>query len=149
MVAASDGCKANLPCVVAVPSPKLWSPESPFLYNMTVTAGADSVDGYFGMREVKLGKDAAGTTRPMINGKFRFLAGFLDQVPTPCNQSRCLSLSLPVSLSLSVSSILALILQTCHNETHASEQSWWPDGQYLLRKMCMQHTVRYLHANSK
>ena len=32
-----------------------------------------------GMREVKLGKDAGGTTRPMINGKFRFLAGFLDQ----------------------------------------------------------------------
>ena len=31
------------------------------------------------MREVKLGKDAGGTTRPMINGKFRFLAGFLDQ----------------------------------------------------------------------
>ncbi len=86
VVVTSEGCKANLPCVVAIPSPKLWSPESPFLYNMTVTAGDDSVDGYFGMREVKLGKDASGTTRPMINGKFRFLAGFLDQSWWPDGQ---------------------------------------------------------------
>jgi beta-galactosidase/beta-glucuronidase len=86
VVATSTSCKANLPCVVAVPSPKLWSPESPFLYNMTVTAGDDSVDGYFGMREVKLGKDAGGATRPMINGKFRFLAGFLDQSWWPDGQ---------------------------------------------------------------
>ena len=76
---ATGSCRSNLPCTVPVTSPKLWSPESPFLYNMTVTAGADSVGSYFGMREVALGKDAKGTTRPMINGKFRFLAGFLDQ----------------------------------------------------------------------
>ena len=52
----------------------------------SVTAGSDSVDGYFGMREVKLGKDSGGSTRPMINGKFRFLAGFLDQSWWPDGQ---------------------------------------------------------------
>jgi beta-galactosidase/beta-glucuronidase len=87
VVASSAGCKANLPCTVPVPSPKLWSPESPFLYNMTVTLpSGDSVKSYFGMREVKLGKDAGGTTRPMINGKFRVLAGFLDQSWWPDGQ---------------------------------------------------------------
>ena len=54
----------------------------------SVTAGSDSVDGYFGMREVKLGKDSGGSTRPMINGKFRFLAGFLDQSWWPDGQVR-------------------------------------------------------------
>ena len=83
---ATGTCKANLPCDIAVTAPKLWSPESPFLYNMTVTAGSDTVGSYFGMREVALGKDAKGTTRPMINGKFRFLAGFLDQSWWPDGQ---------------------------------------------------------------
>ena len=62
------------------------SPESPFLYNMTVTMGADSVGSYFGMREISLCKDPKGTARPCVNGKFRFLAGFLDQSWWPDGQ---------------------------------------------------------------
>ena len=61
----------------------------------SVTAGSDSVDGYFGMREVKLGKDSGGSTRPMINGKFRFLAGFLDQSWWPDGQVRFNSILIP------------------------------------------------------
>ena len=34
-VATSSGCKANMPCKIPISSPKLWSPETPFLYNMT------------------------------------------------------------------------------------------------------------------
>ena len=49
---------------------------------MTVTlenpSVADYVDSYFGMRTVEL-KSVDGTTRPVLNGKFRFFAGFLDQ----------------------------------------------------------------------
>ena len=50
-LATSEGCQVNMPCEVAVPSPQLWSPEDPFLYNLTVTVGSDSVGSYFGMRE--------------------------------------------------------------------------------------------------
>ena len=53
-------------------SPKLWSPESPFLYNMTVTAGVDSVGSYFGMREVALGKDSKGTTICLQTSRVKF-----------------------------------------------------------------------------
>jgi hypothetical protein len=55
---------------MVVPNPKLWSPDSPFLYNLTITisqerdAGrseslpvTDNVQAYFGMRTVELGAD--------------------------------------------------------------------------------------------
>jgi len=83
---ASGTGKANLPLSITVPSPHLWSPEDPYLYNMTVTYGADTVGSYFGMREVSLCKDPSGTNRPCINGKYRFLAGFLDQSWWPDGQ---------------------------------------------------------------
>ena len=35
---------------------------------------------YFGMRTFTLGKDADQQTRPLLNGKFVFAAGWLDQV---------------------------------------------------------------------
>jgi len=88
-VIASGTGTANFELAVKVPSPKLWSPESPFLYNMTVTlenpSVADYVDSYFGMRTVEL-KSVDGTTRPVLNGKFRFFAGFLDQSWWPDGQ---------------------------------------------------------------
>jgi len=71
--------------VIPVKNPKLWSPDSPFLYDLKVTLKnrwgkkLDEVDSYFGMRKISLGKDAKGTTRMMLNNKFVFQFGFLDQ----------------------------------------------------------------------
>ena len=68
-----------------VPDAKLWSPDSPFLYDLTVQikdaqeAVVDSVHSYFGMRSVGLGKDAGGHTRPLLNGEPLLLSGALDQ----------------------------------------------------------------------
>ncbi|MFO0841056.1 MAG: glycoside hydrolase family 2 TIM barrel-domain containing protein [Gemmataceae bacterium] len=73
------------PRLLLVPSPKLWSPESPFLYDLTVTlldgkgAVVDRVTSYFGMRSSTLGKDKDGVTRLMLNGKPYFQVGLLDQ----------------------------------------------------------------------
>ncbi len=65
--------------------PKLWTPDSPFLYTLKVHLKdahgkiVDTVDSYFAMRSVKVGHDAQGNTRPMLNGKPILLPGALDQ----------------------------------------------------------------------
>ncbi|MGD0897877.1 MAG: glycoside hydrolase family 2 TIM barrel-domain containing protein [Thermoguttaceae bacterium] len=72
------------PITLAIRRAKLWSPESPFLYGLTVSLcrngrPVDAVGSYFGMRKIALGKDAGGTTRLMLNNRFVFQAGPLDQ----------------------------------------------------------------------
>lgn len=69
--------------IVKVPNAKLWSPDSPHLYDFTatVTAGGKTVDqvgSYFGMRKVALGEEN-GVKKIMVNGKFTFQIGPLDQ----------------------------------------------------------------------
>src|SRR5207302_7081776 len=58
---------------------RLWSPDDPFLYGLKVTSGDDQVRSYFGMRKIGLGKDEKGITRIMLNNKFVFQVGVLDQ----------------------------------------------------------------------
>lgn len=64
---------------IPVPNARLWSPDDPFLYDLRVTlASGDVVTGYFGMRS--LGKAmVGGVMRPLLNGKFVFQIGTLDQ----------------------------------------------------------------------
>jgi hypothetical protein len=64
---------------VPVPGARLWSPDDPFLYDLRVTSNSgDVVTGYFGMRS--LGKAlVGGVMRPLLNGKFVFQLGTLDQ----------------------------------------------------------------------
>ena len=64
--------------------PQLWSPDSPFLYDLQVGLVrdgkvVDEVDSYFGMRKISLGKDENGVLRMMLNGEFVFQYGPLDQ----------------------------------------------------------------------
>lgn len=66
--------------VVKMPADfKLWSPESPALYDFTAVCGADKVTGYFGMRKIEVKKDANGVLRIFFNNSPRFLLGVLDQ----------------------------------------------------------------------
>jgi hypothetical protein len=63
---------------------KLWTPDDPYLYDLRVlllrdNKPIDEVKSYFGMRKIALGKDEKGITRPMLNGKFVFQVGPLDQ----------------------------------------------------------------------
>jgi beta-galactosidase/beta-glucuronidase len=64
----------------------LWSPDSPALYNATVelvstgeSTPLDTFATYFGLRTIKIQLDDAGIPRPMLNGKFIFQVGTLDQ----------------------------------------------------------------------
>lgn len=67
-----------------VKSPKLWSPDSPFLYDLKITlfdangSVSDEIVSYFGMRDIKLG-NVNGVTRPLLNGRFVMQLGLLDQ----------------------------------------------------------------------
>lgn len=56
-----------------------WSPESPKLYDVEITAGDDKIYSYFGVRSFSVGKDKNGTPRLLLNGKPYFLNGVLDQ----------------------------------------------------------------------
>ncbi|WP_244199635.1 LamG-like jellyroll fold domain-containing protein [Amycolatopsis thailandensis] len=67
-----------------VPKAKLWSPDSPFLYDLDVELKdgrrtVDKVSSYFGMREYGTTKGADGKLRFTLNGKILFLQSTLDQ----------------------------------------------------------------------
>mgnify|MGYP001562791093 CR=1 FL=1 len=69
---------------LAIPAAKLWSPDSPFLYDLRITLAkdgqrTDEVRSYFGMRKVALGKDEQGITKIFLNNKPFFMVGPLDQ----------------------------------------------------------------------
>jgi len=89
---ASDGGKqcatisgaAGSELKLAIPNPKLWAPGAPNLYDLRVSLKSngkvvDAVTSYFGMRKIAIGKDEKGVTRPLLNGKFVFQIGPLDQ----------------------------------------------------------------------
>lgn len=62
-----------------LPDFKSWSPDEPFLYDLEVEAGEDTVYSYFGMREFGVGSGADGLPRLMLNGRPIFHNGLLDQ----------------------------------------------------------------------
>ncbi len=62
----------------------LWAPGEPKLYDLVVQVirnnnNVDQVKSYFGMRKISLGKDEKGFTRIMLNNRFVFQNGPLDQ----------------------------------------------------------------------
>ena len=70
--------------VLAITAQKLWSPDSPFLYDLQVQirkgdSVIDDVGSYFGMRKISCAKDDKGIMRIMLNNQFQFQYGLLDQ----------------------------------------------------------------------
>ncbi|WP_067480010.1 glycoside hydrolase family 2 protein [Actinomadura hibisca] len=70
---------ASQPVRIPLPEVRAWTPEDPFLYDVTVSLGTDHVRGYVGMRSFSVGPDADGVPRLLLNGRPYFHAGVLDQ----------------------------------------------------------------------
>ncbi|MFA1538751.1 glycoside hydrolase family 2 protein [Actinomadura monticuli] len=78
-VVARAEAPANEPVRLPVPDVRPWSPEDPFLYDITVELGTDRVESYVGMRSFGTGPDENGVPRLLLNGRPYFHAGVLDQ----------------------------------------------------------------------
>jgi len=69
---------------IDIASPRLWSPDDPFLYDLKLTLVdkdgivLDEVNSYFGMRKISLG-DVKGNKYLFLNNKPLFHYGTLDQ----------------------------------------------------------------------
>ncbi|MEX2730130.1 MAG: glycoside hydrolase family 2 protein [Candidatus Sigynarchaeum springense] len=75
---------ANATFTVPVPAPRLWSPSSPFLYDLNISVRnlegdtVDAITSYIGMRKVSIGvRD--GYHKILLNDNFTFQIGPLDQ----------------------------------------------------------------------
>lgn len=76
--------KNNETIRIQVPKAHLWSPDDPFLYDLSVKLvlrgdTADEVNSYFGMRKIAVKKDPKGQERLYLNDKYTYNLGVLDQ----------------------------------------------------------------------
>ena len=69
---------------LSIENPVLWSPDKPFLYDVAIdlkvdNAITDKITSVAGMRKISIGKTEDGFTRMLLNNKFVFQNGPLDQ----------------------------------------------------------------------
>ncbi|MFK5974227.1 MAG: hypothetical protein QM485_13220 [Flavobacteriaceae bacterium] len=81
---ASEKISADQIAEISLKTQKLWSPESPFLYDMRVrlfSRGAlvDEVKSYFAMRKIATKRDDHGILRMQLNNTDYFQYGTLEQ----------------------------------------------------------------------
>ena len=78
----------NTPLTLPVPTPRLWDPGDPFLYDLDLVLLRDGVEidrvaSYFGMRKIALGPARVNNRGPVqrlhLNNRFLFQYGPLDQ----------------------------------------------------------------------
>ncbi len=69
---------------LSVAEPKLWTPEEPNLYDGKLILGDDTIETYFGIREIGTGKfGTKGRHWITLNGKPYYINGVLDQSFNP------------------------------------------------------------------
>jgi hypothetical protein len=76
--------KAADEITLKINDPVLWSPDKPFLYDISIelkkgNATVDKVKSYTGLRKISLGKTSDGFTRMLLNNEFIYQNGPLDQ----------------------------------------------------------------------
>lgn len=100
---------------MSVEDPRLWSPDSPFLYDLTVVLKdsrgqeVDRIGSYFGMRKISIGEDEAGIKRIFLNNDPFFMLGPLDQgwwpdglYTAPTDEALCYDLEVTKKLGMNM-----------------------------------------------
>ena len=77
-VIASYKGSSNTALTFSADSPELWSPDSPTLYDVTVTLGDEEISSYTAFRTVAKA-NVNGVERVVLNGEATFILGTLDQ----------------------------------------------------------------------
>jgi hypothetical protein len=82
-VVATGTAKPGETATLPIKEPRLWSPLTPYLYDLDVTLSdggkvVDTVDSYFGMRKVSLGQHD-GVAKIFLNNDLMFMQEPLDQ----------------------------------------------------------------------
>ncbi len=75
----SYAAAVNEPCEIHLDDFIAWTPETPKLYEFSVTLGQDTANSYFAMRSFSVEKDDSGIMRLFLNSKPYFHNGLLDQ----------------------------------------------------------------------
>ncbi len=81
---AEQEVAAGAAAELSIAHPKLWSPDSPFLYRLKISLTRkgkvlDEVESYFAMRKISMKTGADGIQRMLLNDRFLFQYGPLDQ----------------------------------------------------------------------
>ncbi|MBN2063825.1 MAG: hypothetical protein JW745_03405 [Sedimentisphaerales bacterium] len=79
--------RGDKPVTINIDQPKLWSPDSPFLYDLKLTlidgdnnnTIIEEIDSYFGMRKISMGPNSKGKLVMHLNNQPLFHYGTLDQ----------------------------------------------------------------------
>ena len=82
-IATASG-NADNEITVQIKDPILWSPDRPFLYDISIELKknnkiVDRVKSYTGIRKISIGKTSDGFTRMLLNNDFVYQNGPLDQ----------------------------------------------------------------------
>ena len=83
--ALATGTRTVIELQLAPPCRRLWTPQEPYLYNITVSLHdqemklLETVTSYAGLRTYTVGDDGTGVVRPLLNGRFVYQMATLDQ----------------------------------------------------------------------
>jgi len=117
---------------IPVPNARLWSPQNPYLYGLTVRlvgggTPIDAVGSYFGMRSISV-VSVGGVARVELNGQPTFMLGTLDQGYWPDGGYTAPT---PGALTYDLLVEKALGFNTVREHMKVEPQQWYYDADRL------------------
>jgi hypothetical protein len=149
-VVSSAGGKAGQDIELKILKPQLWSPDTPFLYDLEVKlrvgSATDQVRCYAGMRKIEIKKDEDGVNRLFLNGKPLFQYGPLDQgwwpdglYTAPCDEA--------LKHDVEVTKKHGMNMCRKHVKVEHARFYYWADKLGLLVWQDMPNGDRHIRAN--